>query len=97
MVFGYRTVVSLVSSPNLACSKRAILTLYVGGPSICPGRFLAKNVVFFFCALLITEFDIELLDDESFQLDPWRYGLGTARAKYPVPVRIRRRADKNTI
>ncbi|EED23458.1 conserved hypothetical protein [Talaromyces stipitatus ATCC 10500] len=67
---------------------------YGGGPSICPGRFLAKNVVFFFCALLISEFDIEPLDDHSFQLDPWRYGLGTARTKYPVPVRVRRRKYK---
>jgi hypothetical protein len=50
-----------------------------------------------FCALLVTEFDVEPLSDESFQLDPWRYGLGTARTKYPVPVRIRRRINKEAI
>ncbi|TAQ84954.1 hypothetical protein B7494_g6726 [Chlorociboria aeruginascens] len=43
---------------------------YGGGPSICPGRFLAKNAVFFTCALLVTEFDIEPLND-SFEIDPW--------------------------
>lgn len=83
-----------MSSPYLTLFEACNTKLHLGGPSICPGRFLAKNIVFFFCALLVTEFDIEPLNDESFQLDPWRYGLGTARVKYPVPVRIRSRANR---
>ncbi|KAK0616091.1 cytochrome P450 [Bombardia bombarda] len=63
---------------------------YGGGPSICPGRFLAKNVMFFTCALLVSEFDIEPLT-ERLELDPWRFGLGVGRPKYPVPVRVRKR------
>lgn len=85
------------SYPHPRIFEARALISYLGGPSICPGRFLAKNVVFFFCALLITRFDIEPLNDDSFQLDPWRYGLGAARTKYPVPVRIRKRIDLDVI
>lgn len=97
MVFGYHMEVRLVSLSRPTSFKACGTENLVGGPSICPGRFLAKNVVFFFCALLITEFHIEPLNHDSFQLDPLRYGLGTARVKNPVPVRIRRRIDEEII
>lgn len=64
---------------------------YVGGPAICPGRFLAKNIIMFTCAALISEFDIVPTGDVDLtDLDMSRYGLGVVRPKAPVPVRIRR-------
>ena len=67
---------------------------YVGGPAICPGRFLAKNIIMFTCAALISEFDIVPTGDVDLtDLDMSRYGLGVVRPKAPVPVRIRRQMD----
>ncbi|GAP87288.1 putative NACHT and Ankyrin domain protein [Rosellinia necatrix] len=68
---------------------------YGGGPAICPGRFLAKNIILLTCALLISEFDFELVGDvEMGELDDWRYGLGVVRPKNEIPVRIRRRSAR---
>ncbi|KAI2626821.1 cytochrome P450 [Xylaria nigripes] len=65
---------------------------YGGGPAICPGRFLAKYVIMFTCAMLISEFDIEPVGEPNMaELDDWRYGMGVVRPKNMVPVRIRRR------
>jgi hypothetical protein len=36
-----------------------------GGSKICPGRFFAKNEIFASMAILLHEFDIELLDPEG--------------------------------
>lgn len=78
------------------CGVGGVISFHWPGSFLCK-EFLAKNVVFFFCALLVTEFDLEPLNDDSFQLHPWRYGLGTARTKYPVPIRIRGRTVKEAI
>ena len=61
-----------------------------GGASACPGRFLAKQVVQATCAMLLTEFDIEL-KTSSVQRDGMRYGLGVARPRSKIPARVRRR------
>ncbi|OTA99392.1 hypothetical protein M426DRAFT_257036 [Hypoxylon sp. CI-4A] len=63
---------------------------YGAGPGICPGRFVAKNVVLLTSALIINELDVELLTD---RLEPnsVRYGIGLLKPKHSVPVRIRRR------
>ena len=64
---------------------------YVGGPAMCPGRFLAKNIIMFTCAALISEFDIvPTADVDLTDLDMSRYGLGVVRPKAPAPVRIRK-------
>ncbi|KAK8043456.1 cytochrome P450 [Apiospora rasikravindrae] len=62
---------------------------YGGGPSMCPGRLVAKNVIMFTCALLAMEFDIVLVDD-VLRLSSQRFGLGMARATSPIPVRLRK-------
>ncbi|KAI1439197.1 cytochrome P450 [Xylaria sp. CBS 124048] len=63
---------------------------YGGGYSICPGRHLAKNIIMFISAILVTEFDVEFLVDELV-LDKWRFGLGIAGPTNKIPFRIRRR------
>ncbi|KAI1430610.1 cytochrome P450 [Xylaria sp. CBS 124048] len=61
-----------------------------GGPSACPGRFLAKTIIMATCVRLVTRFDVEMLSD-SLQFEPMRFGLGVAKAKGPIPARIRPR------
>ncbi|KAK8050929.1 hypothetical protein PG993_002314 [Apiospora rasikravindrae] len=63
---------------------------YGGGHSICPGRFLAKSVVLFTCALLAQQYDIQILSDR-LEFGSWRFGLGVGALKHAVPFRIRKR------
>ncbi|OTA55244.1 Pfs, NACHT and ankyrin domain protein [Hypoxylon sp. EC38] len=63
---------------------------YGGGHSICPGRFLAKSVILFTCALLARNYDIELLSDKV-EMSSWRFGLGVGGLKHALPFRIRKR------
>jgi hypothetical protein len=63
-----------------------------GGHSICPGRFLAKHVIVFTCALLTRDYDIEMLSDR-LEMDSWRFGLGVGSIKHALPFRIRRRCS----
>ncbi|KAK7987375.1 hypothetical protein PG989_007690 [Apiospora arundinis] len=65
-------------------------TFQSGGHSICPGRFLAKSVILFTCALLAQQYDIEVLSD-NLEFGPWRFGLGVGALKQAVPFRIRKR------
>jgi hypothetical protein len=69
---------------------RANLIPYVGGHSICPGRFLARNVILFTCALLASDYDIEILSDKV-EMSMWRFGLGVGAMKHAIPFRIRKR------
>ncbi|KAI1737522.1 cytochrome P450 [Xylaria scruposa] len=62
-----------------------------GGPSACPGRFLAKTVIMSTCALLVSKFDVDVLT-ESFQFSPMRFGLGVAKVEGPIRIRIRQRS-----
>ncbi|KUI58464.1 Cholesterol 7-alpha-monooxygenase [Cytospora mali] len=66
------------------------LTILPGGHSICPGRFLAKSVIMFTCALLATDYDIEILSDKV-EMSTWRFGLGVEGLKHALPFRIRKR------
>ncbi|KAK9775308.1 putative Cytochrome P450 [Seiridium cardinale] len=63
---------------------------YGGGYSICPGRHLAKNALLLTSAVLVTEFDIEFLDD-ALVPDRWRFGLGLVGLKNRLPFRIKQR------
>ncbi|KAI5855027.1 Pfs, NACHT and ankyrin domain protein [Durotheca rogersii] len=64
---------------------------YGGGHSICPGRFLAKSVILFTCALLARDYDIEMLSD-NVEVTTWRFGLGVGGLKHSLPFRIRKRS-----
>ncbi|PHH62127.1 hypothetical protein CDD81_7558 [Ophiocordyceps australis] len=63
---------------------------YGGGSRICPGRFLAKDVILGAVAYLVLEFDVELRS-EAMLVNPWRFGVGVNHPKYPTPYRIRKR------
>ncbi|KAI0100867.1 cytochrome P450 [Nemania sp. FL0031] len=64
---------------------------YGGGSSICPGRLVAKSLIMSTCALIVNEFDFEILP-HSLELDPKRFGFGMARPRLPIALRIKRRA-----
>lgn len=62
---------------------------YGGGFSACPGRLLAKRIILFTCALLATEYDIDVRS-RGFEMDSSTFGLGTQKPKTPVAFAIRR-------
>jgi hypothetical protein len=57
---------------------------------MCPGRFLAKGVITFTCALLAMQYDIELLVN-SVPLKSGRFGMGVEHPMHAIPFRIRKR------
>ncbi|KAM4821435.1 7-alpha-hydroxycholest-4-en-3-one 12-alpha-hydroxylase [Thomomys bottae] len=61
------------------------------GVSICPGRFFALGEMKLFILLMVTYFDLELVDPELAipSLDPNRWGFGTSQPTYDVPFRYR--------
>lgn len=63
---------------------------YGGGFSVCPGRLLAKRIISYTYALLVTEFDLEIRS-RGFEMDSSAFGLGTQKPKTPVAFAIRRR------
>ena len=63
---------------------------YGGGFSACPGRLLAKRIILYTYALLVTEFDVEIRS-RGFEMDSSAFGLGTQKPKTPVAFVIRRR------
>ncbi|OTA63683.1 cytochrome P450 [Hypoxylon sp. EC38] len=64
---------------------------YGGGQLICPGRFLAKNVMVLTCALLTQEFDVEVLT-KRIEFDSRSFGFGTEVPKHTIAVRMKRKA-----
>ncbi|KAI4194054.1 MAG: hypothetical protein LQ350_008000 [Teloschistes chrysophthalmus] len=69
-------------------------TPYGGGSRQCPGRNFAKQEIIVAFALLLSEFEIELVDAdkrETVEPDMKYYGLGTLPPKTKTPFRIRRR------
>ncbi|KAI0153287.1 cytochrome P450 [Xylariaceae sp. FL1272] len=65
---------------------------YGGGSAICPGRFLAKFVIMYSCAMIVQQFDFQVTNTVDLtNLDDWRYGLGIVRPKSPMSVLLRRR------
>ena len=62
------------------------------GERSCPGRGVARRQIIAFCALMVDRFDIEILStDETFELDPAFYGLGTQRPLRDIPFKVRKR------
>ncbi|XP_053456028.1 7-alpha-hydroxycholest-4-en-3-one 12-alpha-hydroxylase [Nycticebus coucang] len=61
------------------------------GVSICPGRFLALSEMKLFILLMVTFFDLELVDPDTPvpPVDPQRWGFGTTQPSYDVHFRYR--------
>ncbi|XP_004676678.1 PREDICTED: 5-beta-cholestane-3-alpha,7-alpha-diol 12-alpha-hydroxylase [Condylura cristata] len=66
------------------------------GVSICPGRFLALNEMKLFVLLMVTHFDLELVDPDTPvpPVDPHRWGFGTAQPSHDVRFRYRLRVNE---
>ncbi|XP_008066730.1 7-alpha-hydroxycholest-4-en-3-one 12-alpha-hydroxylase [Carlito syrichta] len=61
------------------------------GVSICPGRFLALSEMKLFILLMVTHFDLELVDPDTPipPVDPQRWGFGTTQPTHDVRFRYR--------
>lgn len=66
------------------------------GVSMCPGRFLALSEMKLFVLLMITHFDLELVDPDTPvpPVDPQRWGFGTTQPSHDVRFRYRLRAPE---
>ncbi|KAI0479832.1 cytochrome P450 [Xylaria cf. heliscus] len=65
---------------------------YGGGHAACPGRHLAKRLIFYTTCLLLAAFDIEILTQEVVMDSP-RFGLGMQRPRQPIRFRIKRKTS----
>ncbi|KAK8178166.1 cytochrome P450, partial [Phyllosticta citrichinensis] len=64
-----------------------------GGESMCPGRHLAKKQLLMTCAIMVRDFDIQVLASrEAMQMNWWTFGFGVQQPCGPVPILARRRA-----
>ncbi|CAE7194177.1 hypothetical protein P3342_009588 [Pyrenophora teres f. teres] len=63
---------------------------YGGGFGACPGRLLAKRVIMFTCALLVTEYEVDIRT-QDFEMDSSDFGLGTQKPKGAIAFAIRKR------
>nr|POE75103.1 cholesterol 7-alpha-monooxygenase [Quercus suber] len=61
------------------------------GTSICPGRFMARNVILLACALVVTNLDLEFSVDGDIKMNPDGFGLGTLRPMQAIPFKLRAR------
>ncbi|KAG8425926.1 hypothetical protein J3459_008620 [Metarhizium acridum] len=66
-----------------------------GGRNMCPGRFLAKGVITSALALMVSQYDIELLID-AIPTGKDRFGIAIELPTRKIPFRIRRRNALNT-
>ncbi|CZT52281.1 uncharacterized protein RSE6_13579 [Rhynchosporium secalis] len=66
---------------------------YGGGNHLCPGRHFAKREIITTVALLLSAYDMELIDEEKGKpaVDMKCFGFGTMPPNRPVPFRIQRR------
>jgi cytochrome P450 len=66
---------------------------YGAGRHACPGRVMSKQMVIYTCALMVSQFDIELIDGPvPVEKDSWSFGFNVAVPMKKIPFRIRRRA-----
>ena len=64
---------------------------YGGGSRACPGRHFAKQEILITVAMLLADFDVEILGDESaLGIQSGRFGLGAQVPVGKIPVRIKR-------
>jgi len=71
----------------------AMANVMTGGHAICPGRFLAKSAILLACALMVENFDMEILTGD-IEMSYAKFGLGTLRPKNPIPFKLRRRSKQ---
>lgn len=66
------------------------------GVSMCPGRFLALSEMKLFVLLMITHFDMELVEPDTPvpPVDPQRWGFGTMQPSHEVRFRYRLRCPE---
>lgn len=85
-----RTAKAIGHSPTL----QGYFYPYGGGSRICPGRHLAKQEILVAVAIMLHEFEIELMDPVSAKNarpDPKMFPTGAIAPDRKLPVRIRRR------
>ncbi|KAF2710377.1 cytochrome P450 [Pleomassaria siparia CBS 279.74] len=63
---------------------------YGGGFGACPGRLLAKRIILYTCALLVSEFDVKI-NTRDFEMDSSGFGLGTQKPEGQIAFAIRKR------
>ncbi|KAH8651483.1 cytochrome P450 [Tricladium varicosporioides] len=69
-----------------------IFVPYGVGERTCPGRFFSRRAIISFCATIVNDFDIELLDkDKHFESSSEFWGTGTQRPAKKIPFKIRQR------
>lgn len=62
------------------------------GERTCPGRGFARREIVAFCAMMVHQFDLEILSTEkNFEITHSFYGLGTQRPLRKIPFRVRKR------
>ncbi|KAK3986954.1 cytochrome P450 [Cladorrhinum sp. PSN332] len=65
---------------------------YGAGRHACPGRVLSKQMVVHTCALMASQYDIELVDGPvPVEKDSWSFGFNVAVPMGKIPFRIRKR------
>ena len=66
---------------------------YGGGHGQCPGRHFAKQEIIGTLAIMVTFFDIEILENSTHTVEPdmGGFGMGALKPKGKVLARIRRR------
>lgn len=63
------------------------------GERTCPGRGFARREIIMFIALIVGQYDIELLPAKrNYEATTEFYGIGTQRPKNKIPFRVRTRA-----
>lgn len=62
------------------------------GERTCPGRGIARREIIAICAMMVDQFDIEILStDATFDLNSAFYGIGTQRPLKGIPFKVRKR------
>jgi cytochrome P450 len=65
------------------------------GERTCPGRGFARREIVAFCALIVDQFDIEILSKEKgFKVTSAFYGIGTQRPRNKIAFKIRKRQHR---
>jgi hypothetical protein len=67
--------------------------LIAGGRNMCPGRFLARGIITYSMAVLVNDFDVEILTD-TVNLGTDRFGIGVNQPTRSIPFRLKRRSPR---
>jgi hypothetical protein len=67
-----------------------IIDALLGGFGACPGKLVTKRLMLWFCAYMITHYDVEVLT-RSWGVDDSRYGFGMQQPNQDIAFRLRKR------